>query len=120
MCHPVRGEKNNSAPAAEVALRAGRGLFHGAARFKGGVSLPRLCQHADETRKHGVDAKARLFKASTASSTYIFSGCHCQTGRAVISGGAAAVDGWSGNDTKPQYDDTAVTSVRSLRPRPSR
>lgn len=37
--------------------------FHGAARFKGGVTLRQLCQHSDETRKHSVDGKALVFKA---------------------------------------------------------
>lgn len=55
--------------------------FHGAAGFKGGVTLLQLCQHSDETRKHSVDGKALVFKASKARSTHILFLCHCQTGR---------------------------------------
>lgn len=55
--------------------------FHGVARFKGGVTLLQLCQHSDETRKHGEDGKALVFKASKARSTYTLFLCRCQTGR---------------------------------------
>ncbi len=48
-------------------------LFHGATRFKGGVTLLHLCQHSDETRKHSVDGKALVFKDSGQVNTYFIS-----------------------------------------------